>query len=47
MKKRQYETAETQIERLTLEDVICASPGGGTQTGGDGNADDDDLDDDF
>ena len=47
MKKRYYETAEIETERFTLEDVICASPGGGSQTGGDGNSDDDDLDDDF
>ena len=49
MKKRYYETAEMEIELFTLEDVICASPGGGSQTGGNGNSDDDDLEigDDF
>lgn len=38
MKKREYETAEMEIELFALEDVICASgvtPGGG---------DDDDID---
>ena len=47
MNKRDYETAEMEIELFALEDIICASPGGGSQTGGDGNGDDDDLDDDF
>lgn len=44
MKKRYYETAEMEIELFALEDVIC----GPSQTGGNGNGDEDDLgDDDF